>query len=59
MTIIERVEKMREEFHLPVLSFCRCANISPTLFYGWRSGSIKPSDKTLARIDDYLRRYNF
>jgi hypothetical protein len=44
---------------VPVTAFCRSVNILPTAFYSWKNGTIKLSDTTLTRIDEYLKNYNF
>lgn len=58
-TVIERATRFLDEMGTPSTKFCERVQIAGSTFYAWRSGKLKLSDDTLARIDDYLRRYNF
>ena len=57
--VIERTIRFLDEMGTPATKFCERVQIAGSTFYAWRSGKLKLSDDTLARIDEYLRRYNF
>lgn len=54
-----RCEQFITELGVTVTHFCKHIQLSSGGFYAWRNGQLKLSDDTLARIDDYLKKYNF
>ena len=58
-TVMERAMRFLDEMGTPSTKFCERVQIAGSTFYAWRSGKLRLSDDTLARIDDYLRKYNF
>lgn len=59
MELLARCQKFMATLGVPVTAFCRSVNILPTAFYSWKNGTMKLSDTTLTRIDEYLKNYNF
>ena len=59
MDLVERCENMMKEIGIPVTEFCRRVEISPSCFYRWRAGEIKPGENTLARIEAWVSRFGF
>lgn len=61
--IVDDLRNRREQFltelGVSVTQFCKRIQLSSSGFYAWRGGQLKLSDATLARIDGYLRKYNF
>lgn len=54
-----RCDRFMAELGVSVTQFCKHIQLSSSGFYAWRNGQLKLSDATLARIDGYLRKYNF
>lgn len=59
MKLTERCERIMRELGISVTQFCKRVELSPSGYYRWRAGEIKLGEDTLARIDAWLRRYNF
>ena len=59
MELTERCEKMLAELGISVAAFCRRVELSPSGYYRWKNGEISLSEKTLARIEAWLQKYNF
>ncbi len=57
--LFERIQRMISEIGLPVSSFCKSVGISTSAFYHARGGTLKLSDTTRARIDEFLSRFNY
>lgn len=59
MEIQERCKRLQTELGVPVTEFCRRVNLSPSGYYRWRAGEITLSEQTVARIDEWLKKYGF
>lgn len=59
MNLAERCFRFMSELGVPTTQFCKRINLSRTALYDWKNGKIKLSDATVARIDEYLKKYGF
>lgn len=59
MNLVERCQRMFDELGVPVTSFCRKVNISPSYFYACKRGTMSFSKAVEKRINDYLVKYGF
>ena len=57
--IVKRVSRFLDEVGTPVTKFCERVKIAGSTFYAWKNGQLTLSQGTLARIDEYLKKYNF
>ena len=55
----DRSEKFMKELGVTVANFCRRIELSSGGYYAWKNGQLVLSKATLARIDEYLKKYNF
>lgn len=59
MELKARLQKFLDELGVPVTVLSSKISLSPQSLYDWRKGKLRLSEKTLNRLDEYLKKYNF
>lgn len=59
MSLKERCKKFIDELGVQVAKFADNCGIGRSTYYQWQKGDIELSDKSLNKIDDYLKKYGF
>jgi len=57
--LVLRTKTMIEELNIKATRFADAVDIGRSTLYSWWAGSVKLSDKTLCRIEQYLNHYGF
>lgn len=59
MSLMNRVEKFINELGVSKSAFCQRVKLNVSTLWKWQHNQLELSDATLARIDSYLKKYNF